>query len=145
MRWEVDLSGKTNTVKQTKIDDMAGEFPRLDERRAGLSYRHGYFAADTEDGGKVIFNAVAHIDFQTGRRAVHALPKGDVPGEPIFIPKSGRVVEGDGWLVALIYRGAEDRTDFVVYDATDVGHGPIGTAKLPRRVPFGFHGNWRPA
>src|SRR5271170_5928769 len=23
--------------------------------------------------------------------------------------------------------------------------GPIGVAKLPRRVPFGFHGNWRAA
>jgi len=144
VRWEIDLSGKTNVVKQTKIDDLAGEFPRLDERRAGLSYRHGYFAADTEDSGKVIFNAVAHIDFKTGKRAVHELTAGDVPGEPIFVPRSAGAAEGDGWLVALIYRGAEDRTDFAVYDATDVARGPVGTAKLPRRVPFGFHGNWRP-
>jgi carotenoid cleavage dioxygenase-like enzyme len=21
--------------------------------------------------------------------------------------------------------------------------GPIASAKMPRRVPFGFHGNWR--
>jgi carotenoid cleavage dioxygenase-like enzyme len=145
VRWEIDLTAKTNTVKQTKIDDLAGEFPRLDERRAGLSYRHGYFAADTLDSGKVIFNAIAHLDFKTGKRIVHALPNGDVPGEPIFIPQSDHAAEGEGWLVALIYRGAEDRTDFVVYDASDVGKGPIGTARLPRRVPFGFHGNWRPA
>ncbi len=144
VRWEVDLTGKTNTVKQTRIDDMAGEFPRLDERRAGLSYRHGYFAADTHDTGKVIFNAIAHIDFKTGKRAVHALPDGDVPGEPIFIPKNDSAAEGEGYLVTLIYRGAEDRSDFAIYDAADVAKGPIGTAKLPRRVPFGFHGNWRP-
>jgi len=143
VRWEVDLSGRTNTVKQSRIDDMAGEFPRLDERRAGLSYRHGYFAADTKDTGKVIFNAVAHIDFATGKRAIHLLPDGDVPGEPIFVPKSEAAGEGEGWLIALIYRGAEDRSDFVVYDAGDVAKGPIGTARLPRRVPFGFHGNWR--
>ncbi len=145
VRWEIDLSGKTDTVKQTKIDDLAGEFPRLDERRAGLSYRHGYFAADTEDSGKVLFNAIAHIDFKTGKRAVHRLPAGDAPGEPIFVPGSSDAAEGDGWLVALIYRGAEDRTDFAVYDATDVAKGPVGIAELPRRVPFGFHGNWRPA
>ena len=145
VRWEVDLSGKTNSVKQTRLDDLAGEFPRLDERRAGLSYRHGYYAADRQNSGKIMFDSIAHIDFKTGKRAVHAMAAGDVPGEPIFIPKSDTAVEGEGFLVALIYRGAEDRTDFVVYDAMDVAKGPIGTAKLPRRVPFGFHGNWRPA
>jgi len=145
VRWEIDLSGKTDVVKQTKLDDMAGEFPRLDERRAGLSYRHGYFAADTSDTGKVIFNGIAHIDFKTGKRVVHELAKGDVPGEPIFVPKNEGAAEGEGWLVASIYRGAEDRSDFVVYDAMDVAKGPIGVAELPRRVPFGFHGNWRQA
>ena len=35
--------------------------------------------------------------------------------------------------------------DFVVYDAQDVAAGPIATARVPRRVPFGFHGNWRAA
>ncbi len=145
VRWEVDLSGKTYTVKQTRLDNLAGEFPRMDERRAGLSDRHGYFAADTRDSGKILFNAIAHIDFKTGKRAAHQMADGDSPGEPIFVPKSENAAEGEGWLVALVYRGAEDRTDFVVYDATDVAKGPIGTAKLPRRVPFGFHGNWRPA
>jgi carotenoid cleavage dioxygenase len=145
VRWEIDLTGKTDAVKQTRIDDMAGEFPRLDERRAGLSYRHGYFAADTVDIGKVMFNGIAHIDFKTGKRVVHEFAKGDMPGEPIFIPKSDAAAEGDGWLVALVYRGAEDRSDFAVFDANDVAKGPIGTAHLPRRVPFGFHGNWRPA
>ena len=61
------------------------------------------------------------------------------------MPRSADAAEGDGWLVAVVYRGAEDRSDFVVFDAQDVAAGPIATAKLPRRVPFGFHGNWRQA
>ena len=68
-------------MKQTKLDDMAGEFPRFDERRAGLSYRHGYFAADTLGTGKVIFNGIAHIDFKTGQRIVHELPMPNVGDE----------------------------------------------------------------
>ncbi|HEY1425158.1 MAG TPA: carotenoid oxygenase family protein, partial [Caulobacteraceae bacterium] len=70
---------------------------------------------------------------------------GDSPGEPVFVPRSADAAEGDGWLVAVVYRGAYDRSDFVVYDAQDVAAGPIAVAKVPRRVPFGFHGNWRPA
>ena len=53
--------------------------------------------------------------------------------------------EGDGWLVTTVYREAEDCSDFAVFDARDVAKGPIGTAAIPRRVPFGFHGNWAPA
>jgi carotenoid cleavage dioxygenase len=144
-RWTFDLSGKTNTIKREYIDDLAGEFPRLDERRAGLSYRHGYFAGNSKSDGKVHFDSIAHIDHATGKKSVHRFASGDAPGEPVFVPRSADAAEGDGWLVTVVYRGAEDRSDFVVFDAGDVAKGPIGTAQLPRRVPFGFHGNWRPA
>jgi carotenoid cleavage dioxygenase-like enzyme len=142
-RWTFDLSGKTNTIKRDYIDDMFGEFPRLDERRAGLSYRHGYFAGNTLNETDVRFNTIAHIDHKTGKKEVFTFPAGDVPGEPVFVPRGSE--EGDGWLVTLVYRGAEDRSDFAVFDAQAVAKGPVGTAALPRRVPFGFHGNWVPA
>ena len=61
------------------------------------------------------------------------------------MPRTPGAAEGDGWLVAVVYRGGTDRSDFVVFDAQDVAAGPIAVAKLPRRVPFGFHGNWRSA
>ncbi|HEX4533244.1 MAG TPA: carotenoid oxygenase family protein, partial [Rhizomicrobium sp.] len=70
---------------------------------------------------------------------------GDVPGEPIFVPRSATAPEGDGWLLTNVYRGSENRSDLVVFEAGDVARGPIATAQLPRRVPFGFHGNWRQA
>jgi carotenoid cleavage dioxygenase-like enzyme len=142
-RWTFDLSGKTNTVKREYVDDMVGEFPRLDERRAGLSYRHGYFAGHSKGESDVKFDSIAHIDWATGKKAVHTFAAGDMPGEPVFVPRGAG--EGDGWLVATVYRGNENRSDFVVFDAQDVAKGPIGAAALPRRVPFGFHGNWAPA
>ena len=144
VRWTLDLAQNCNAIKQTPLDDMAGEFPRFDERRAGLPYRHGYFAADTSDSGKVIFNGIAHFDAKSGKRMVHAFASGDVPGEPIFIPRRKDAAEGDGWLLTLVYRGTEDRSDLAVFDATDISKGPVALAHLPRRVPYGFHGNWRP-
>jgi len=141
-RWTFDLSGKTDTIARAYLDDSAGEFPRLDERRAGLPYRHGYFAANSRNGTDVKFDAIAHIDFATGKKSLHSLPKGDAVGEPVFVPRTAAAGEGDGFLVAVAYRGAENRSDFIVLDAQNVTAGPIATAALPRRVPFGFHGNW---
>jgi carotenoid cleavage dioxygenase-like enzyme len=144
-RWTFDLSGKSDTVKREYLDDMSGEFPRLDERRAGLPYRHGYFAAHSKNEPDVRFDSIAHMDWMTGKKQVHTFAPGDAPGEPVFVPRAANASEGDGWLIATVYRGAEDRSDLVLFEAGDVAAGPIATASLPRRVPFGFHGNWRPA
>jgi carotenoid cleavage dioxygenase len=146
VRWTFDLASDSNTIKRERIDDLAGEFPRFDERRAGLGYRHGWFAGISRTETEAArFDTIAHIDLSSGRRTAHVLEAGDSPGEPVFVPRAANAEEGDGWLVAVVYRGAEDRSDFVVYDAQDVAAGPIATARVPRRVPFGFHGNWRPA
>ncbi|HEY2710226.1 MAG TPA: carotenoid oxygenase family protein [Caulobacteraceae bacterium] len=146
VRWTFDLADDSNSIKRIQIDDLAGEFPRFDERRAGLDYRHGWFAGITRDASESIrFDTIAHIDLASGKRSEHVYDMGDSPGEPVFVPRTPDAAEGDGWLVAVVYRGGEDRSDFVVYDAQDVAKGPIATAKVPRRVPFGFHGNWRSA
>jgi len=140
-RWTFDLAGNTDTIKRETLDDMAGEFPRIDDRRTGLSYRHGWFAARSGHARDVRYDAIAHIDHSTGRRAIYALPQGDVTSEPVFVERSA--AEGDGWLLAVVYRASEDRSDLLVLDAQAVEAGPVATASLPRRVPFGFHGNWR--
>ena len=64
-----DLTGQS--VKRTQIDDLAGEFPRFDERLRGLAYRHGYFAGNSRDDGKVQFDSIAHVDHQTGARTLY--------------------------------------------------------------------------
>jgi len=141
-RWTFDLSGRSDAIHEEAIDDLDSEFPRFDERKAGEAYRHGFYAADPTNSRSVKLNAIAHIDLQTGRRQVYALTGGDMTSEPVFTPRSDTAAEGDGWLTAVVWRAAENRSDLLVFEAQDVAKGPIATAKLPRRVPFGFHGNW---
>jgi carotenoid cleavage dioxygenase-like enzyme len=146
VRWTFDLAGQSNTIKREPLDDLAGEFPRFDERHAGLAYRHGWFAGITRQGVQSVrFDTISHMDLSSGRRVDHVFDAGDSPGEPVFVPRAPDAAEGDGWLVAVVYRGGSDRSDFVVLDAQDVAAGPIAVASVPRRVPFGFHGNWRSA
>jgi carotenoid cleavage dioxygenase len=146
VRWTFDLAGDSDTIKREPLDDLTGEFPRFDERRAGLSYRHGWFAGRSRrDGPSLRFDTLSHIDLTGGRRADYLFEAGDAPGEPVFVPRTADAAEGDGWVVAVVYRGKTDRSDFVVFDAQDMAKGPIGVASVPRRVPFGFHGNWRGA
>jgi carotenoid cleavage dioxygenase len=143
-RWTFDLAGETAVIKRETLDDMMGEFPRIDDRRAGLSYRHGWYAATSGRRSDSHFDAIAHFDTRTGKRITYVLDMGDMPSEPVFVERGPNAAEGDGWILAVVYRGNENRSDLVVLDAQDIAKGPIATAELPRRVPFGFHGNWAP-
>jgi carotenoid cleavage dioxygenase len=62
--------------------------------------------------------------------------------EPVFVPRSPDAGEDDGWILAYVYDRSTDRSDVVVIEAGDFAAAPVATVHLPRRVPFGFHGNW---
>jgi carotenoid cleavage dioxygenase len=141
--WVIDLGDNSRGVQRRYLDDLTGEFPRLDERFAGQRYRHGYYGGSTRNDGGLGFNAVVHHDFALGRRTQFELPAGDFTGEPVFVPRSRDAAEGDGYLISVIYRGSEHRSDLAVFDAGDVAAGPVALGELPHRVPFGFHGNWK--
>jgi len=142
VRWTFDLDGASDAIKETPLDDLDGEFPRVDPRVETLKHRHGWYAADPTASGTIKQCAIAHMDFQTGKRQVYELNGGDLTSEPVFVPRSADAPEGDGWLTAVIWRAAENRSDLAIFEAQDVTKGPIATAEMPRRMPFGFHGNW---
>ena len=144
-RWTFDLTGSSNRFEQQQLDDLAGEFPRIDERRAGLSYRHGWYACQREPIHGAGNEGLAHFDAVTSQRTLHYLPPGDRVSEPVFVPRSADAEEGEGWLLATVYRGAECRSDLAVFDAQSLSDGPIATVQLSHRVPSGFHGSWLPA
>jgi carotenoid cleavage dioxygenase-like enzyme len=145
-RWTFDLAGESDHVTREYIDDLAGEVPRIDERFLGGRHRHGWYAVLGRDaGGRSALNALAHLDLVTGQRALYRLPESDRVSEPVFVPRAADAAEGDGWLLALAYRGVERRSDILVFAATDLAAGPLATAQLPHRIPYDFHGSWRPA
>ena len=144
-RWRVPLSGGVRRYTTTRLDDQASEYPRLDERYAGLRHRYGYFATTPgEQGRAAVFDELARYDFTLGRKELYRLPAGDFISEPVFVARSASAPEGQGYLLAVAYRGAEARSDLLVFDAEQLSAGPLAVARLETRVPFGFHGNWMP-
>ena len=71
-RWSLDLTDRS--ITQAQRDDRLSEFPRLDERYAGLPYRKGYAAG--QEGAvppsEGLFNTVIGYDHANGRSHTHA-------------------------------------------------------------------------
>ena len=132
----------TGRVEQTELCPCQGEFPQLDTARSGVRNRYTYLAARPAGAGYP--TAVVKVDNDTERHWAFDLGAGFGMGEPIFVPRPGRRDEDDGWLLALVYQGAEHRSSLYVLDARDVEGEPIAVAHLPHHIPYGFHGTFTP-
>jgi len=142
-RWTFDLAGNTDRFTQTYLDELTGEFPRIDDRRAGLKSHHGWYACANPD--LPMFGALAglvHVDGNGKRLETYLLPAGDTLSEPVFVARGSDAAEGSGWLLTVVWRAGENCSDLAVFNATGVAAGPVALVHLGHRVPDGFHGNW---
>ena len=153
-RWTVDMNSNSEEFESIeRLTDKADEFPRIDDRFAGLPYRHGWMLAfDTErkyEGPPGPFvgaiNSLCHIDLETGaEKSWWPGPESGIQ-EPCFIPRSADAPEGDGYIVALVDNHVTNLSDLCIFDAQKIDEGPIARAKLPVKIRQGLHGNWSTA
>lgn len=143
-RWTFDLDHPERGFTETVLEEMPGEFPRIDERFTGRPYRHGWFAGHTPapTGRLRLHSSVVHVDHAAPRADVFTFEGHDHVSEPVFVPRGPKAAEGDGWVLATVWRADLNLSDLVVFDATRIAAGPVCIASLPHRVPDGFHGNW---
>ena len=143
-RWRLDTA--TGRVHEETRSDVAFEFPRVDERRVGRSYRYGYGTTSPHGvDGNPFGGQLVRADLVSGATDVIDLGPGRVSGEWVMVPRADDAAEDDGWLMTLVHDVATDLSELVVLDAGALGEGPVATVPLPARVPVGFHGNWVPS
>jgi carotenoid cleavage dioxygenase len=155
-RWTIDLASRSETFERRPIGQIPGELPRIDDRYATRPYRYGWYGSvdmskpievpgGPEAAGLFFINILVLIDHATGRQSVYWPGAGSVLQECCFIPRRRDAGEGDGYLVAVVNRYPERRSDLVLLDAQRIEEGPIATARLPFLLRAGVHGNWADA
>ncbi|MDQ3037763.1 MAG: carotenoid oxygenase family protein [Myxococcota bacterium] len=85
------------------------------------------------------------LDRRSGRLDVWDAGVGMQPDEAIFVPAPGASGEDEGYVLSMVFDASVARSQVVVLDAQRLSAGPIARVHIPRRVPFGFHGDWVPA
>jgi len=141
-RWTMNLADAT--VTETQLDDRPGDFPRINMHRSGMANRYGYVAHGPWDTDLIQFTSVVKHDFETGTSTVHDYGQTTEAGEAVFAPDPDGQAEDDGWLVNFVYDRDTETSEVRIVDARDLEGDPVARIHLPRRVPFGFHGNWMP-
>lgn len=140
-RWRIDLAA--GTVADDPLDDQPGDFPRLDDRRAGLAARYGYVThARSWDEVDVEFDGIVKHDLEAGTSQTYRYGPDALAGEAVFAADPDADGEDAGWLLDFVHDRASGESALVIVDAAALEE--VARVHLPRRVPFGFHGNWMP-
>jgi carotenoid cleavage dioxygenase-like enzyme len=154
-RWSFDMNDRNSKAVPTVFSRLAAEFPHVDDRYIGRPYRYGFMQAmdpskpyDAGRAGPVMgffFNTFLTMDTHTGKADMWFAGDTSSTQEPVFAPKGPRAAEGEGYVMGIVNRRAEHRSDLVILDAQRMAEGPVATVKIPVRLKYGIHGNWVPA
>jgi len=139
--WTLNL--KTGVSSERQLDDVGVDFPTVAAAQIGHDHRFGYVAQLGVEGIPYVLGFHKY-DFLTGAATSHMFDIGRVGSEPSFIAACNAVSEDDGFLVSYVYDIAEDKSELVIFNASELGDDPIARIHLPARVPAGFHGSWIP-
>ena len=120
---------------------FSAELPTIDSRCVGRPYRSFWAVAGDGRSPGPFMTRIARVEMATGASRSVDFP-GDLPGEPVFVPRPDSPAEV-GWVLVVVYRAATHRSDLVVLDAESLA--PVCRLALPHHVPPGFHGTWSPA
>lgn len=140
-QWQINLH--SGTVTETAIDDRPGDFGRTDDRLVGQDSRYGYLMALGGEGNSeepVYGDKLYKYDLPAGTCEEHDLGKGIRGSEPVFAP--GGTGEDEGWILNLNHDERTGKSRMLIIDAQNFSAPPVATIHLPKRVPYGAHGNW---
>lgn len=140
-RWRLDL--RTGAVKEEPLSDAVSEFGMINADHLGRPYRYCYSLVP--EPGWFLFRGLRRTDTVSGVTDDWLAGDGVFVSEAPLAPRHGGRAEDDGYVVTLSTDINNDRSDCLVFDATQLSAGPIARVQLPERICAGTHSTWLPA
>lgn len=141
--WQWRVNTASGAVSNRQLTGIAGEFPKINDNYTGKQTRFGYFATTRDLAADTMTDGLARHDFAKGSTIVVEGPDALTnPSEPVFVARHGATREEDGYLLSLWWNRETELSELLIHDADSFDSQPLARAKLPVRVPFGFHGSW---
>lgn len=137
-RWRFNL--KTGAVTEGPIETEISEFGMINPGYAGRPYR--YVWGVTAKPGWFLFDGLVRLDVDTGERQQWQFPEGVFASESPMAPIQGASREDEGYLLTFVTDMNNDASSCLVFDASDIGRGPVASIRLPQRICVGTHAYW---
>jgi carotenoid cleavage dioxygenase-like enzyme len=144
-RLTFDLGSKHDGYEAKLLMQTPCEMPKTDDRYVGKPYRYGYTICRSPSAraGEMGMAAIGCFDHSDSTLTTWE-PGASGVQEPNFVVRPG-APEGEGYLLTIVNRLAENRSDLAILNAKRLADGPLAVLRLPVRVRSTFHGMWVPS
>jgi carotenoid cleavage dioxygenase len=142
-RWRFNL--KTGQTSEMSTGDGILEFSAINNQYLGRKARYAYCALPCE--GWFGFEGLVKHDLVTDEKQVVQLPEGVFCSEAVVAAKDGADTstpdgEEDAYVLTFVSDMNNDSSSCLIYEAADLGAGPVATVRLPERIASGTHATW---
>jgi carotenoid cleavage dioxygenase len=140
-RWRFNM--KTGAVIEGPLEEALSEFGMINPKVAGKPYKYSW--AMTTKPGWFLFDGLVRLDATTGQRQQYKFPDGVFASESPMAPSPAGTGEDDGYVITYTTDMNTDSSQCQIFDAKDIGTGPIARIELPQRICVGTHSYWSSA
>ncbi|OEL32758.1 Carotenoid 9,10(9',10')-cleavage dioxygenase 1 [Dichanthelium oligosanthes] len=152
--WRLNMqSGATNEGYITS-EKVAMDFAVINDKFIGIRNKYGYAqvvdSLATSKTGLFKFKKIAKLHFDMPDKEnkqfisveYHTLQEKQYCSGVQFVAKENGIDEDDGWIVTYVHDEGTNISQVYIIDAKRFSEEPVAKITLPRRVPYGFHGNF---
>jgi len=142
----IDMESEGDTFTEHQLFEYPCELPRIDTRFETMNYNFVTMnlldVPEQERIGRG-FQWVATMDINGNKPSKIYYAGHDCSlGEPQFVPKSNDAPEGEGYILTVVGKHQEMRSELLILDASDINAPPVATVALPFRLRSTGHGYW---
>ncbi|KAE8735233.1 Carotenoid 9,10(9',10')-cleavage dioxygenase 1, putative isoform 2 [Hibiscus syriacus] len=165
--YEWRLNMKTGGVKETNLTgtDFKLDFPFINEAFIGLRNNYGYSQVhDSIASSASVPQFQAWLNMEALQSCIlesraesylgenqglikvehHVFERNTFCSGAAFVPKDKGVEEDDGCVITFVHNEATNASQVLIIEAKSFTSKPVAKITLPFRVPYGFHGAFRP-
>lgn len=141
--WRYRMNLKTGETREECLDSERNmEFPGFNSALTGRRTQWAYLV--DHDPEILRWTGIRKVNTDTGQSVGEWSddPDNCWYSEPWFAPADDAQAEDHGYVVVFVWNDATRSQQLQVFDARDVGKGPVARIEMPSRIPAGFHACW---
>lgn len=150
-RVRVDLKTKSFVSMKSMTDGIANvEFPVVNPAVVRKDYQYAYISASNTAVRNGVVQGLAKVDVQKEEIVDQWRPANhEFLGEVSFCTRPSKGKEADtaedfGYLITYLFNGKDKSSELVIFDAQNIGMGPVSRTPLAHMMNFNLHGVFLP-